>query len=456
MRVLLDDVWTVVWAGYEDLLQTPVLVTIPAVPVPTDVSVTYYGGQCPLTVGGNVVTENTVVESACGPIQYYSYDYVPGDQRNWTWTNTTPGATMTIRFAQGSIDTGSSIIRIYDGTDNSGTLIATSTVDFLAGTTATSIGQSLYMEIDIGPDDTDQETTWIFQVSCTSSGIYPDLSIVQTEDCPNYEFSLEIEMIFIGDGPSATIRYVVNGGTPIEITGVQDFDINTIGPFPYDAQVVVYGVNPTDPLATVLFGEFTGSGVCEPTTNPCAPNTFIKVNFDGDVTEIPDPPYDGATAALFFVRTDNTNTGTWAPGSILKWNIGTQVWDFLVTAPIGAVVYGPDSGNYWEIGPGGINNYFPAVIISPLVPINGTNAYKGVLEQVASGVTTSDRKIRIDVFSNGDWVPVWFGTEQDFVTTQELTIEEPFTISRTVYNYDTCAYDVSAIMDIGAALEIGP
>ena len=458
IRVLLDGEWTVVWAGFEDLLQSPVPVTIPAFPVPTDVSVTYYGGQCPLTVGGNVVTDELVQESACGPIQYFSYRYVLGDQRSWVFTNTTPGATMTIRFAQGTIGTNGvdvdGVIRINDGTSDSDTLIASTTGPDISGFTATSSGQSIYMEIDINSGSLfGQDTTWIFQVSCTPSNPYPDAGVTPSEDCDEYEFSLSVEMLYNG-GTAATIRYTVNGGAPQDITGVQDFDINVLGPFPYESIVLVYVINEDDAAASILLGEFTGSGDCPVEGDPCAPEAFIKVNFDGDVLDIPEPPGDGSEAARFFVRTDTTNTGLWSPGSVLNWNIVDQKWDFQVTAPVGAVIYGPSSGAYWEITVAGIASLFPPIIVSPLIPVNGTNAFKGRIEQVQSGITTSDRNVALEVFTDGNWVQVWNGTEQDFVTPVEFEILQPFTITRAVYNWDTCAYGVSTPMDFGNALEI--
>ncbi len=96
----------------------------------------------------------------------YEYCYGNSDSSTWTFTSDS-GAPLTLTFISGLIEEGFDIVSIYDGTDDSGTLLYESSGAFtftsfdLTGATATSTGDSLHVVVS---SDT--------SVSCASSGTY--------------------------------------------------------------------------------------------------------------------------------------------------------------------------------------------------------------------------------------------------------------------------------------------
>jgi hypothetical protein len=59
----------------------------------------------------------------------------------------------------------------------------------------------------------------------------------------------------------------------------------------------------------------------------------------------------------------------------------------------------------------------------------------------------------LQVFSEGVWVDVWFGTEQMLNQWTPIGVTIPFTLTRSVYNYDTCAVEAAYIIDIQQGLQ---
>lgn len=98
---------------------------------------------------------------------------------------------MTLTFVSGSIDEIGDVVRIYDGTDDRGTLLASSSVSDLTGITGTSTGPSIYMEVVSDGSNSCQDgnqTSWVVEIECTPGCTDPDGSVTVTTDCPNYQF----------------------------------------------------------------------------------------------------------------------------------------------------------------------------------------------------------------------------------------------------------------------------
>ena len=455
VEALFGSDWVGVWAGLEDLLATAVPVALDASPVPDAVRVTYYGGPCPVTVPGTVVSGVVNNQFSCGPISYYSYVHNPGNQPNWTFTTDTPGGTITLTFAQGSIDSVNDVVRIYDGTDNLGTLLFASSVDALAGVTATSSGPSLYMEVDFADDSGGQEELWLWQVSCTPLSPYPDASVVVSDDCDEYTFTIAVELLFSGGVSGlADIQYRVNGGSLVTVADVPEFDVAVLGPFPIGATVEVFVVNQEDAAASRYLGVISSAGTCPVENNPCAPSAGLKIDYDGDITEIPEVPGDGTQARLYLVRTDTTLLGTWPIGAIIQWNTLLQEWELLTILPPGGLVYGPTSDDYYTFGSGVVFSYFTPILLQVLpVPVDGSY-YRATIADVRNDLITTDRPLALQIYSAGVWVTVWTGTEQDFQAAIFLTIAQPFSAYRTVFNPGTCAYVTTQISNVNVALEV--
>jgi hypothetical protein len=219
------------------------------------------------------------VDIICGNTLNVEHCYTNGDTRTFTY-NAPPSETVTLTFIGGTIDLND-IIRIYDGTDNTGTLLATSTVSSLAGLTATSLGQSMFVEIVTDASNscaTGQQTSWDFEVKCTPSCTSPDGAVTVLTDCNDLSFSLDVEVLFTGDGSTTTLSYSVDGGPAQTVPGLVDLDVENIGPFSLTSTVQVHLLHETQSSCNKNLGFFTRDQICAPVNDLCSNATSITVN----------------------------------------------------------------------------------------------------------------------------------------------------------------------------------
>ena len=264
-----------------------------------NVNVTVNNGTLGCAASLGEFSSNCPIGIICGTTTTVNYCYKNNDTKSWTFSTTSPGETVTLSFVSGTIDENTDIVRIYDGLDNSGTLLATSTVNSLAGLTATSIGPDLYMEVDSDPAGSCQDgnqSSWTFEVECTPGCVDPDGSVTVTTDCSTYSFSIAVEVLFTGDAPNGTtsVSYTVNGGAATVVPNLVDLDIANIGPFTVDDQVAVQLLHETDPLCNRNLGTFTDNNTCPPLSENClsaqnlatltSPFSSTTTGFVNDVT----------------------------------------------------------------------------------------------------------------------------------------------------------------------------
>jgi hypothetical protein len=236
-----------------------------------NISVSNGASGCTADLGNHY--SNCAVDIVCANPLSYLHCYSNNDPRTWTFNPPTAGESVTLAFIGGTIDPND-VIRIYSGTSNSGTLLASSTVPSLNGLTATSIvGESLYMEIDTDPTNScadGNQTTWEFEVECTAGCVDPDGSVTANIDCGTYSFTLDVEVLFTGDAASTDLRYTVDGGTATIVPGLVDFDVQNIGPFPIGSVVNVILLHGTDNACDRNLGNFQPGLACPPPGTSCA------------------------------------------------------------------------------------------------------------------------------------------------------------------------------------------
>ena len=393
--------------------------------------------------------------------QVYMFTQQPEAVQTWQFNSSTPGSTVTIYFLQGTMESGN-VIRVYDGTDSSGTPLGSGYFPSLIGNTYTSLSQSMFMEAESGNAPLDTQTPWIFIVSCTSGFAQPTAFATPIDDCAEYQFSIDVEFLDVGDsaGGVVNIQYVV-GGVVNTVAGV-GVGVTTIGPFAYDAQVQVYIRNLTDPSGDRWLGTITSSGACPAPPNPCLPDAVFKIDIVGDLSELPVPPPNPMISEIFFVLSDNTNIGTYVPGSILSWNMSTQDWEFLFVLPEGGFIYGPmtdvigvvEGATVYGNGPNGPYLDFAPILVG--INPNSTGVDDNIrikIDTVENGFVTSDRPVKLQVFSEGEWVDVWFGTEQMLSQWVIIGVPFAFSLTRSIYNYDTCAVEAAYIIDVQQGLQ---
>ena len=244
-------------------------------PFPTnaEVSVSVSNGATGCTADLGNLYSNCPIDVVCGSTVTYTHCYSNNDPRTWTFNPPNAGESVTVTFVNGTIDVND-IIRIYSGVDNSGTLLASSTVSNLNGLTGTSlIGESIFIEIDTDPGNScadGNQSSWVFEVECTAGCVDPDGSVSPNVDCGTYSFSLDVEVLFTGDGATTDLVYTVDGGVPTTVPGLVDFDVFNIGPFPIGSTVNVVLAHESDDACDRNLGNFQPGLACPPPGTSCA------------------------------------------------------------------------------------------------------------------------------------------------------------------------------------------
>ncbi|WKZ66393.1 MAG: GEVED domain-containing protein [Flavobacteriales bacterium] len=225
------------------------------------VSVTVDNGTvCDLELGNYF--SGCPVEIVCGSTLTVSHCYSNNDPRTFTFTSDNPLETVTVTFVEGTMDPND-VIRAYSGTDNQGPPIPQLTGSFanLFGVSGSSdFGyNSIFIEIDSDGSNScadGNQDTWVFEVECTPFCVDPD-GTATFDVCAS---TIDVQINFTGDAPTCGVRYIVNGGTPVDQGGFVDFDQVTIGPFTPGDQVQVLLLHegfPPDALCNRNLGTFT-------------------------------------------------------------------------------------------------------------------------------------------------------------------------------------------------------
>ncbi|MBK7946212.1 MAG: hypothetical protein IPJ85_13315 [Flavobacteriales bacterium] len=208
-----------------------------------------------------------------------NYCYGPLENRDWSYQSIGTG-TLRLTFQQGTLESSTwDHLRIYDGPDNTGTLL----FDHVGGTTHLgppgsasdntytnfyglqfySISGSFYMELtsdgsvqcgSLGFDP------WIWDVVCLDCAI-PQGTVTVVDDCVNNEFSLDVDITNTGDATTATISYTIDGGAAQELTGLGT-GVTTLGPFAFGEVVNVTLAHESNSLCNIPKGDFTETGTC--------------------------------------------------------------------------------------------------------------------------------------------------------------------------------------------------
>ena len=372
----------------------------------------------------------------CSAIQYFTYRYTDAPyQQSWLFT-VPPGETITFFGIEGEMEAGT-VIRSYDGTDDTGIPIPTLTGSFasLNGVNGVTTTNSLYMEVDSPTNMPADMETWLFQVSCAPVEALPTADVSVEDKCDESQIAITIDLTFMGSLTDLALEYNVNGGAwQVADPSITAIGIYAVGSFFYNDEIGVrlVPVTPYDPLAIVLLGYFTNGGTCP---DPCAPDGAIKIDEAGDLSDLPTPaPLDGW---LFLVASDTTNIGTWQIGEAIQWDLGTNQWIFFSSNP--GVWNTSSPAQYWVTTGPGIQPYplLPIVHMSPTG--NTPNNWSAISPDVVFYQVPINSPVAIEVRNGfGSWTQVWTGTVQQLANVTAFPIALPFTNARAVFNYDTC------------------
>ncbi|MCU0320154.1 MAG: hypothetical protein MUE88_08755, partial [Flavobacteriales bacterium] len=189
---------------------------------------------CNLDFGVLELFSNCPVLVGCGGAPLgFDYCYDVNDSRSWLYQSAGSGS-LILYFTGGTIQTFGDALRIYDGVDNTGTLVYQNTpasgdlsTIFVISTTG-----SIFMEMTsdgFGSCQSGATTQWNWEVNCLNC-TYPQTTYEIVQDCENQQWSLEVDVLSTGDGSTINLNYNVNGGGLQSEAGIGT-GITVLGPF---------------------------------------------------------------------------------------------------------------------------------------------------------------------------------------------------------------------------------
>ena len=165
---------------------------------------------------------NFTVDCASGAPVNINYCYTNSDTMFWVFTSTT-GFPLSVTFNAGTIEGGFDNLTIYDGLDNTGTVLfnnnTNNTNDF-TGLVVESTSTSMYIEVDSDTfsscDGSTFYTPWDFDVSCKSC-ITQTVDFNILGDCEvSQDFYIEVDVSDLGSASSVIISWqpLIHHNTP--------------------------------------------------------------------------------------------------------------------------------------------------------------------------------------------------------------------------------------------------
>ena len=213
---------------------------------------------------------NFTVDCASGVPVNVNYCYTNNDTMFWVFTSTT-GFPLSVTFNDGIIEGFSDDITIYDGVDNTGTVLFnnnTDNLDDLTGLVVESTSPSMYIEVDSDGFGSCESsafyTPWDFDVSCKSCLTQTvDFNIVG--DCEvSQDFYIEVDVSDLGSASSV----VVSDNLASAEQTVTSAGVITFGPYTAGVNVIIYTENSDDDSCVVNSGALTF--LCPPPPNDCS------------------------------------------------------------------------------------------------------------------------------------------------------------------------------------------
>lgn len=208
------------------------------------------------------------------------YCYGNNDLTTWLFTST-DGSPLRIVFNSGTIEGFFDDLTIYDGSDNTGTVLFNNNADGIndfTGLLFQSTGDSLFLEVDSDGSVSCQSGSrleWDFDVSCATC-ILPEANYLVVDDCANGDqFLIDVDVTNIGDASTITISDN-QGSTPVQITAA---GVTQFGPYPFLTDIIITVTNDDDANCIINSGAIQLLA-CPPDNDNCNTATVATVNDD--------------------------------------------------------------------------------------------------------------------------------------------------------------------------------
>ena len=213
---------------------------------------------------------NYTVDCTSGAPVNINYCYTNNDTTFWVFTSTT-GFPLTVTFNAGTIEDGYDDLTIYDGLDNTGTVLFNNNIndlDDFQDLVIESTSTSMYIEVDSDSssscDSSTFYTPWDFDVSCKSC-ITQTVDFNVQGDCQlSQDFFIEVDVSDLGTATSVVVSdNLASAAQTVTSTGVITF-----GPYASGVNVIISAVNSDDTSCEVNSGALTF--LCPPPPNDCS------------------------------------------------------------------------------------------------------------------------------------------------------------------------------------------
>ena len=214
-------------------------------------------------------TQQTDYTIECGvDVLNINYCYINNDSTFWVF-NSTDGFPLKITFNAGTIEGFWDDLTIYDGSDNTGTVLFNnndSDLDDFAGLVIESTLTSVYIEVDSDGfgscESSDTYIPWDFVVACktcvTQSATYEVVGVCE----PNQEFYVDVDLTDLG----SAVNISMTDGLSTQTT--QSTGMFTFGPYEANSNVNITVTNSDDTSCSINSGDLTF--LCPPAPNDCS------------------------------------------------------------------------------------------------------------------------------------------------------------------------------------------
>lgn len=192
----------------------------------------------------------TIINCGGAPLAQ-TYCYINNDNNHWHYQASAVFPLILI-FSSGQIESNSyDHLKIYDGPDNTGTLLwenPTGTTD-LTGLQVIAPSGEIYMQNSSDGSvscQTNSGWTWNWQVGCLDCTPATATYTVNT-DCTNMNYTVDVNITNLGSDPTLGIT---NNGGAATVTATSA-GVYTVGPFPANVPVVITLENSDNPLCNM-------------------------------------------------------------------------------------------------------------------------------------------------------------------------------------------------------------
>lgn len=222
---------------------------------------------------------NCPIIVTCGTPWDGTHCYADDEAETWLFQPSDGTSTVQLAFSAGFIENCCDQLRIFDGMDDTGTLLFDSDApefegDDLTGITVTAASGSIFMDFSSdGSVSCDGNAPWAWTVNCLAC-TQPAASAEVIPACPG-GFGVDVDVSSLGDGASAMINYSVNGAdqTPIPVSAPGTTSLTGF----VDGDVVAITIaHANDSLCNLHLGSITY--FCPATNDDCANAIALTVN----------------------------------------------------------------------------------------------------------------------------------------------------------------------------------